>query len=467
MALKRAVAVLIASVVSMTFCSCGNTPASSTKDHAELLSKYTDMPLSGEGVAIGSHDDENGFHIVNRIEFTHPEEYQAKHIAHSYQTLKKDSQKTIYDKVADACYCFSDEKVEGDTTYKMRPIIISGTDCSAKEAEAAIIAAFDDHPEIFWMDYLFDLAIDTSSGTTSLVLHSEYTADQVMKMMKELDDALTTFYRDMPSELSEYEREVYVYKYIIDHCVYDENVLDNEEYGDEHPSIYNIYGLMVDHQAVCEGYAYGFDYLCSELGVDTVCIGGTAILDEDSSDVTDNLHLWNAVELDNEWYQADVTWDDLDEDEEVKDVFIYLNVTDEVMGQDHTLDKTYDQITDAEYDQLTCYINNFLPLSCTAADYCYYLREGVNLSEPDADTLSKGIVQAAEKNSAALMVNVDSDTYTSQTLSEALFDGGQPYYRALEKANTALVNAPLDIHADAVYYNYEDRGLIVFEMPYQ
>ena len=65
------------------------------------------------------------------------------------------------------------------------------------------------------------------------------------------------------------------------------------------------------------------------------------------------------------------------------------------------------------------------------------------------------------------MVNVDSDTLTPQTLTQALFDGDQPYYQALEKANTALANAPLDAQADAVYYHYEDRDLIVFEMPYR
>lgn len=463
---KRGLSVAILLLTLLTFSSCTQTPQS-TKDTAARLTQYSDMPLSGEDVDIGSHDDAYGFHIVNRIAFTHPEGYQSKHVAHSYQTLKKDSQKTIYEKVIDACYCFSDEKVENKSTYRMRPVILSGTDYTGKETEAAIIAVLDDHPEIFWMDYLFDLKTDTASGTTSLILRSLYTADQVVEMMKQLDSALASFYREMPKELSEYEREVYVYKYIIDHCVYDDNIINNEQYEVEHPSLYNLYGVMVDHQAVCEGYAYGFDYLCSELGIDTVCICGTVEIEEEDAGVTDSLHLWNAVVLDDEWYMADVTWDDPDEDEELKDVFTYLNVTQKVMEQDHTLDKTYEQITDAEYSRLECYINNFLPPSCTATDYCYYLHEGIRLSSPDVDALSKGFVQAAQKKSSALMVNVDSDTFTSQTLTQALFDGDQPYYQALEKANTALANAPLDAQADAVYYHYEDRDLIVFEMPYR
>ena len=52
------------------------------------------------------------------------------------------------------------------------------------------------------------------------------------------------------------------------------------------------------------------------------------MIEENGADVTDILHLWNAVELDGEWYQADVTWDDLDEDEEIPDEYVTETVTD-------------------------------------------------------------------------------------------------------------------------------------------
>ena len=462
----RIAALLTAAVMMLTLCSCGGSPSTATKDSAEdLLTKYSDMPLSGKEIGIGSHDDEYGFHIVNRIELTHPQDYSPKHIAHSFQTLSNENQRAAYDKIIDACYCFSDEKNEEKHNYKMRPVILSGTDYNRKEMEAAIVSAFDDHPEIFWMDYLFSISIDTKTGTTSLTLYSLYTADEVMKMMQQTDDALAAFYADIPAALTEYEREVYVYKYIIDHCEYDENISSSADYEDEHPSLFNLYGVLVDHQAVCEGYAFTFDYLCSELGVDAVCICGTVESDMLGDDITDVLHLWNAVSLDDEWYMADVTWDDLDEDEDIRDVFIYLNIPEEVMLSDHTLDKTYEQITDEQYDQLECYINNFVP-TCTATDYCYYMREGVSLSEPDVDALSAGIVQAAENEKPALMVYVDPDGNTPKQLSEALFDGSQPYYKAMEKADEALGGATLDVHADAVYYCYDDRDLIAFEMPY-
>ena len=157
----KVISVAIIVLLLLTLGSCTQAP----KENSAPVTRYSDLPLSGEGVAIGSHDDEYGFHIVNRVEFAHPQDYSSKNVAHSYQTLQTDVQKTIYDKVLDACYCFSDEKVESDTTYKMRPVILDGTGFSPKEAEAAIIAVFDDHPEIFWMDYLFDIDYEYDNGS--------------------------------------------------------------------------------------------------------------------------------------------------------------------------------------------------------------------------------------------------------------------------------------------------------------
>lgn len=459
-------AVLLAAVLLFSLCSCGGSPFGSTEDSArKKLSKYSDLPLSGEGTGIGMHDDEYGFHIVNRAEFVRPEHYASKNVAHSYQTLSTDEQREAYDQIIDACYCFSDKKEMDDRHYTMRPVILRGADFDYPQMESTLVAVFDDHPEIFWMDYIFEMENDEKTGTTALTLFSLFSSDEVLRMMGEIDDALQAFYADVPDGLSEYEREVYVYKNIIDHCEYDDNIEENDLYESEHPELYTLYGALVNHKAVCEGYSYAFDYLSSQLGVDTVCICGTAENTDTQGNTTDELHQWNAVMLDGEWYMADITWDDADQDEDIRDVFIYLNIPQSVMERDHKLDKTYAQITEHEYWMLPCYINNFLP-SCTAAEYSYYLREGVTLSEPDVDKLSEAIIRAAEKKSSALMVNVDSGQYTLTQFSDALFDGDQPYYQAMEKAYEKLGDV-VDPNADAIQYFYDDRSMIAFEMPYR
>lgn len=430
---------------------------------------HSDMPLSGGNVGIGYHDDACGYHIVNRYSFVQPSGYEPKLIPHSYQSLSSDSLRELYELILNAAYCFSDKASAYEGELELRPLILGGTDYKRKDVESALIAVIDDHPEIFWMATDFDLTADEKTDSSELIINSCYTAADVLSMMRETDDALREFYANLPSGLSPYEREEYVYRYIIDNTVYDEDINSTRTYGDEHPSLFNLYGVMVDHKAVCEGYAYSFDYLCSGLGVDTVCICGTtdSEKDKDVGEAASDLHIWNAVELDGDWYMVDCTWDDLDNDEDYGEVYTYLNDTDEIMSIDHRVDKTYAQLSDEEYQALTSYVNNFLPPPCTATKYCYYLNESVRLTSADAELLADGIVEAVRKNRTSVMLLIDNKAYTPDTMSKALFEGDQPYYKAMELANQRLLNSPLDAGADAVYYPIYDLNMLAFRLNYK
>ena len=177
--------------------------------------------------------------------------------------------------------------------------------------------------------------------------------------------------------------------------------------------------------------------------------------------------MWNAVQLDNEWYWVDCTWDDWDEDEDLGDVYYYLNITDEILNADHTVDKTYKELTEDDYSELESYINNFVPSSCTATKYCYYLREGCVLNAPDAGQLGEGFADAANKGRKSLLVVLDTDRYSPDTMVDALFDGDQPYYQAMDLANEKLSGVQLDADADAVYYTDDVRKMLIFEIFYE
>ncbi len=430
---------------------------------------YTELPLSGEDVPIGYHDDDYGFHILNRFTFVQPSGYDAKLTAHSYQTLSTDRQRELYDEIYNAAFCFSDQKSVYEGEYAMRPLFFDGTDYTAKEVEAALIAVIDDHPELFWMTTDFDLKTHMDTGSTEVIVNASYPVEEVVAMMHKLNDALKRFYDEIPPSLMPYEREVYVYKYIIGHCEYDENISSTATYGDEHPSLFNLYGVMVDHKAVCEGYSYSFDFLCSHLGIDTVCICGATDSegDKDVGKAASNLHIWNAVELDGDWYMVDCTWDDLDHRDDYGEVFTYLNVTDKVLGIDHTPDPTYAQLSDEAYRSLTSYVNNFLPPACTATKYCYYLNESVHLTSPDVRQLADGIVEAVRKKRTSVMICIDSDRYTPDTMAKALFEGDQVYYQAMHQADDALTGSPLNADADAAYYPIYDLNMLAFKLNYE
>ncbi|MBQ7646551.1 MAG: hypothetical protein IJS94_04705 [Clostridia bacterium] len=65
------------------------------------------------------------------------------------------------------------------------------------------------------------------------------------------------------------------------------------------PNTHDMYGALVNHISVCEGYAQAYCYLLDSLGIRSYMI---------TSDTLN--HAWNIVYIDGTKYHVDVTWDD-------------------------------------------------------------------------------------------------------------------------------------------------------------
>ena len=72
------------------------------------------------------------------------------------------------------------------------------------------------------------------------------------------------------------------------------------------PNIYNIYGALINHYCVCEGYARSMKYVLDAMGIPCVMVVGTGTNPSGNSEK----HAWNYVENDDKWYALDATWDD-------------------------------------------------------------------------------------------------------------------------------------------------------------
>ncbi len=69
---------------------------------------------------------------------------------------------------------------------------------------------------------------------------------------------------------------------------------------------HNIYGALVEGEAVCEGYAKTFKLFCDLYDIPCMLITGKAV-----TSTGYDPHAWNAVRMeDGNWYAIDVTWDD-------------------------------------------------------------------------------------------------------------------------------------------------------------
>lgn len=64
----------------------------------------------------------------------------------------------------------------------------------------------------------------------------------------------------------------------------------------------NEYGALVNHSAICSGYATAFQYLAEQSDIYSIVVIG---------EVNNNVpHMWNMVWLEGKWYHVDVTWMD-------------------------------------------------------------------------------------------------------------------------------------------------------------
>ncbi|WP_026511614.1 transglutaminase domain-containing protein [Butyrivibrio sp. LC3010] len=199
-----------------------------------------------------------------------------------------------------------------------------------------------DHPEYFY------LLIDPSMVECYTVEKNDYityifnmkdTATDEDPMVKKLEQATDDFLKDIDITASDEEIELAIHDKLLDTVTYDSEILESMDKDDYQWDLGNTaYGALVadsagrTNHAVCSGYAFAFEYLLQKSGIPCAYITGSAnTIPSSEKDQPD--HAWNAVKINNRWYETDVTWDDneFEEDEEFaamlkKDTEKYFNL---------------------------------------------------------------------------------------------------------------------------------------------
>ena len=169
----------------------------------------------------------------------------------------------------------------------------------------------------------YGYALAYVNGDTSRL---DGTQKQIFTVVKPLIDNVIANYD------TDHEREKAVHDYIVTNCRYNiEDCMNNPMAMDD----YNFHpeGVFLRKKAVCQGYAESFKLCMDLLGIKCDIVTGEG---------NGQAHAWNAVCLDNEWYQIDCTWDDplVDVNGQQQDsgsiFYNYFNITDSQMKKDHT-----------------------------------------------------------------------------------------------------------------------------------
>lgn len=135
-----------------------------------------------------------------------------------------------------------------------------------------------------------------SSKKTVFDISYSFNQKSAEKMMNKMDAVAEKVISKFTEKTTTYNKILYIHDYIIDHTVYDDSL----------NSAHSAYGAMISGQAVCEGYARAFGYICAKAGIKTVNVVGTATDDKGHTEK----HMWNRVYYNKQWYDIDLTWDD-------------------------------------------------------------------------------------------------------------------------------------------------------------
>ena len=356
---------------------------------------------------------------------------------YAYETLTDDYVKELYMRIAKSV----------DTVYA--PNITTTGSLSDYQITQAVEAYKNDHPETFWLkgSSLFVPYGDT----TSVKLDYTVQNDKLIAAKKKFNIAVASVLKNLPSG-NDFEREEYINNYIIDNCKYDDAAAENDDVqGNEN----DAYGALVDGKAVCEGYARAFQLLCNKANIDSVLLSGIA--DSDN-------HAWNGVKIGGDWYQIDVTWDDVDDF--IYDSHEYFNLTDSLMYEEHTLSPKYSEIDAESFLNLESWCNFYVP-KCTAEkynyhNYCYNYKYPTVSNFDDSDNVSTAIAKAAKNGEEYFVVIVDENVNYDDVYDEVR---NGYMYDWLTKANQINSDSPKLNDTCNMLYD-EKSNLITFQLEY-
>ena len=129
------------------------------------------------------------------------------------------------------------------------------------------------------------------SGEINVKLKKLYTEAQIKEINKVVDKIIND---NISSDMSDEKKIRIIHDYIINNTEYDKVRNDT---GDSKYQSNTAYGTLLEHQAICSGYADAMELFLNRFNIKNY-------------KVASKTHVWNAVYVNNRWLHLDLTWDD-------------------------------------------------------------------------------------------------------------------------------------------------------------
>lgn len=230
-------------------------------------------------------------------------------------TLKNNELK-FYDAVYDGI-------VEMDTT-----ILVSKYGISKDRVNSLIYMIYNDTPELFYKNIYWKWRYNENNIITQINIAYDYSSKEAGQLSSQLQQRSQEILSQINDSMTSYEKVKTIYLWLGKNIEYD-HVADNDLLSGKNSKTVSdsqsIVGGLINQKAICAGISRSLQYLLYQIGIPCYTVDGH---------LNGESHTWNLLQIDGQWYQADLT-KDLDA---IKNNALNCFLWDDTMLIDHNID---------------------------------------------------------------------------------------------------------------------------------
>lgn len=318
-----------------------------------------------------------------------------------FNTLTSD-QKKMYTAVAIAVK-------DIEQVAKIKGYVNNVDDDIVKDASCAMQAFFSDHPEAFYVDMQYEVYTIKSVFGKDIQIKLKYSSDD-KNIIKEQINTLNSKIDSILSNLTattDIDKEIQIHDKLCELVEYYSYTDINSIPLDKH----SIYGALVKNSAVCDGISKAMQILLDKVGIENILVVGKV----------DELHAWNLVKIDEEWYHLDATSNKSLKDNGRYIIHSYFNVTTDDILKTHTI-QDKELLPEANSTKYNYYIYKNLYIK-NLDDFSLKLQEIIKNNKNDKVlefSTEQGMIDVPDKMISSLQSNKNSE-YLSENLTKVSY----------------------------------------------
>lgn len=161
---------------------------------------------------------------------------------------------------------------------------------STESMFAIYTQVINEHPDLFYVSSSISFNyVPNNNCVYQLFPQYSLSASEIDDAKRVFNAGVSKAMECIDPSMSNMQMALALHDYVCENALY----IDNGEIS------HSAYGFFYDGNIVCAGYTLAYAYLLSQVGIETEHITSSAMA-----------HAWNAVCIDNQWYNCDLTYDD-------------------------------------------------------------------------------------------------------------------------------------------------------------